>query len=774
MEKWTNAALLSHPLAYSPVGKQLAGNRQNMYYVDRPQAVEVYKNGEVEFRFYAPGAKRVEVAGVTGSFKGDRILLDRQEDGYHRKRVNGIPAGFHYCDWFVDGAKVSNPDGRFYGGFRMMNFFDIPEKEDDFYFRREVPHGTVRIEMYRSSVNGRTKYAYIYTPPRYEEDVEKRYPVLYLQHGVCEDETSWIWSGRANFILDNLIANQECKKMIVVMNSGYAFREGEDAVFYPGDFDSELVFDCIPFVDTHFRTKTGREDRAIAGLSLGAAQAALSAAKHPDLFGYLGAFSGPSSDGLERIFEERLVFGKVFLSAGIYENATEMLERLKEQLQAVGNTVVTMTYKGFHEWSPWRHSLHDFAKLIFWEEALEKYPDSKEVDRKICTKYHGPNQALLQNPLFNDPFYKDVVFAVDEQGRPAGKYVDIRQGITVLEPGKVEFSLEAPDAEDVKVRFRGEEVKLYKEENEHVWSATVQKVEPGFYYVYFYVDGVHVVHPYTQCCYGGFCAANYFEMEDPEFNDYLLKDVPHGSIRLLSYRSSIDGRYKPLYVYTPEGYDSSSERFPVLYLQHGGGEDETGWIWHGKVQNILDNLLVEKRCEKMIVVMAEGYAFKPDGSSHPSLGSFETEMLQDIVPFMDAHFKTIPEPRYRAMAGLSMGAMQSHRTVFDHPEVFANGGFFSGIFYIQDEEVDNRPIFSDKAKFEESYRLIFVASGEQDELAYEDNRAAMKCLKEEYGLRIPFYHAPGLHNWTFWRKALKEFLQLVFKEEASYAERNPI
>ena len=148
MKRLTNTALLSHPLAYSPIAKQAAGGEKGidfLHYIDRIQAVNVFDNGDVEFNFYAPSAECVEVAGVTGSFKSDKIPLFKKENGYFTRILSGIPAGFHYCDWFVDGVRVSNPDGRFYGGFRMMNFFDIPETQDDFYFRREVPHGTVPV-----------------------------------------------------------------------------------------------------------------------------------------------------------------------------------------------------------------------------------------------------------------------------------------------------------------------------------------------------------------------------------------------------------------------------------------------------------------------------------------------------------------------------------------------------------------------------------------------------------------------------------------------------
>lgn len=721
-----NAALQSHPLAFAPkfVEENQSGvEGRGTPDVGRRSAVEVGDDGEVTFRFFAPTAERVEVAGVTGSFKQDRIALEKQKDGYFIKNVGNIPVGFHYCDWFVDGVKVSNPDGRFYGGFRMMNFFDIPEKEDDFYFRRKVPHGTVRIELYRSSVNGHTKYAYVYTPPSYEKDVRKYYPVLYLQHGVCEDETSWIWSGKANYILDNLIAEGKCCEMILVMNSGYAFREGENPIFYPGDFDSELVYDCIPFMESSFRIKREREYRAVAGLSLGSAQASLSAALHPELFGYLGVFSGPSSEGLEKIMEQRLTFGRIFLTAGVGENASENLGHLKSGLEKVGNPVEVRLYEGYHEWSPWRHSLYDFVQMIFKEEALEKnWPSSLNRERIPCGKYQGPNQALRMGPLFHDPFYKDVLFHTDEKGRPAGTYLDIRTGIAVQEQGKVVFSMEAADARRVEVRFREETILLAREEDENMWSAKVENVLPGFYYVYFYVDGVQVVHPFTQCCYVNFRAANFFEMEDPEFRDYLLEEVPHGSIRLMAYPSSVDGRMKPLYIYTPSGYDAGSQSIPVLYLLHDRGENETGWIWHGKLQNVMDNLTARGEIGEMLVVMADCCCLGEDTSGTIPGSEFEKELVRDVVPFIDGHFRTLKDRSFRMIAGAGEGAALASRITQGHPELFGKCGYFSG----------NLP-----------------ADSETNEVLEKDD--FLSTL-------IKISCQPG---WTSWRKALKSFLKEI-------------
>ena len=758
-----NNAVTGHALFARPFFKDINSwaSLQGMRYIDRTPAVMVLPSGDVVFSYYAPEAETVETCGVTGSFKSDRISLEKQEDGWFRKRVSGIPKGFHYNRWFVDGVQVSNPDAQFYGGFMCRNFFDIPESEDDFYFRKEVPHGTVRLEMYPSSVTGEMKGVYIYTPPGYEKSTEQEYPALYIQHGVGENETCWIWNGKAHFVMDNLIAEEEAVPMIIVMNSGYAFREDDDPVFYPGDFDSELVYDCIPFIEQKFRVKPGRENRAIAGLSLGAAQASLSASEHPDLFGYLGIFSGASHDALDKIAKEKLQYGLIFLSAGTHEPQAGNLHQLIRGIQDNGIPTMIQTYEGYHEWSPWRKSLRDFASLIFREEKLPEYPSTLETDRKPCTASAGRNQALTTMPLFCHPEFKEVVFATLPDGRPAGKYRECEPGIRVTGPGTAVFSFTDPLAKTVEVSFGGRRISLEKDENGR-FSAEVSDIAPGFWYTEFFVNGTSFVHPQAQVCYGPFKAVNFFEMEDPDFTDYLMKEVPHGSVRFHLYHSSVTDEYKPLYVYTPAGYDESKDCLPVIYLQHGGGEDEIGWFWHGKVNYILDNLIAESRMKPCLVAMACGYSFAEDGSSHPTLSAFDEEMARDIVPVMDQLYRTIPDRRFRAMAGLSMGAIQTEKIIMKYPELFANAGMFSGVFFLKTETEDYTEVLYDREKFESLYHYVFVGVGEEDGL-YRSVDPIMQDLRENRGLPIDYFHCPGAHTWTFWRKAAVKFFEKVFQ-----------
>lgn len=216
MNEKRNAALDRYPIEKRNTG--------------RP-SVTVKEDGTVIFYLYASAAKKVQVAGLGGYFTNEKIDLVPDGQGGFWAEVADFHWGMHYYFWYVDGVRICNPcAGISYGCFAAINTFEVPEKGMDFYFAKEIPHGTVSICKYISKVSGHLKECYVYTPYGYEEG-DEQYPVLYLQHGVGENETGWIWQGRTNFIMDNLIAEEKCEKMIVVMSSGYAFEDGEKPVF---------------------------------------------------------------------------------------------------------------------------------------------------------------------------------------------------------------------------------------------------------------------------------------------------------------------------------------------------------------------------------------------------------------------------------------------------------------------------------------------------------------------------------------------------------------
>ena len=233
-----------------PNGKGVQGGFPGKIWLeDAEPTIKILDNGDVRFRYYAPEAKKVEVAGCGGYFSDEKVAMTKGDDGWWSCVISGIKPGFHNHKYWVDGNLMVNPDAPVgYGWFYPINVFDLPGEEDDFWMLKDVPHGDVRMEYYKSSATGRTKLAWVYTPAGYDES-DKRYPVLYIQHGVGENEMGWVWQGHINMIADNLIAEGKMEEMIIVMNCGYAFVEGENPVFLPGDFSKELTEDCIPHID---------------------------------------------------------------------------------------------------------------------------------------------------------------------------------------------------------------------------------------------------------------------------------------------------------------------------------------------------------------------------------------------------------------------------------------------------------------------------------------------------------------------------------------------
>ena len=770
MIKQMNQALTMHPVFFDPLNKKAElvkkGEEVAITYAEDRSGVRLLEDGAVQFSFYAPNALKVEVAGISGSMSRERISLEKEEDGHFSVTVSGLNPGFHYHDWFVDDVKVRNPKGAFcYGCFEAINFFEVPEQGIDFYYLKEVPHGDVSMRLYPSMVNGHMKACYVYTPPEYDKNTGKNYPVLYVQHGVGEDETGWIWNGKLNLILDNLIAGGKCRPMLVVMCSGYAFESDSDPVFYPGDFDKELVSDCIPFIEHNYRVKKGRGNRAMAGLSLGSAQASLIVSKHTDLFSYLGVFSGLASEPLDQIMADTVhPMNLVFLSCG--EGETGLLkpqEMYRERMEKAGIPCLHKSYTGYHEWHVWRESLCDFVQKLFAEEMQPDQEAEFVLPEVFIAEERLKEQTYEEQLLFFDPVYKQLVHMVDEKGNPAGRYRDIHKGVDIPSPGTARFWFYAPEAENVEVDIFGAERISLKpsDEEKGYWTGALSGIDPGFHYHDYYVNGTQTINPMAPLGYGCFRAINYFEMPEQDFPEYLISNAPHGAVRMNYYRSSQTGREKLCYVYTPAEYEHSVEKqYPVLYLQHGGGENEIGWIWQGKIANIADNLMAQGRMKPMIIVMNTGYAFRPDGSSHPAMGSLPDELVKDCIPFIDRHYRTLGDRDNRAMAGLSMGGIQTQQTVFHYPELFSWAGIFSGGLTIKEGGEDFSDILLNAEKFRERFKLLFVACGTRDGFYEKTRQNVEEVLKHEVPLEI--FEEEGYHDWTFWRHCVREFLPKLF------------
>src|SRR5689334_8340985 len=305
--------------------------------------------------------------------------------------------------------------------------------------------------------------------------------------------------------------------------------------------------------------------------------------------------------------------------------------------------------------------------------------------------------------------------------------------------GRVQLRVKAPDATKVRVNFwSGPKAEMTKQAD-GFWAFTTPPLVPGLHYYTFVIDGAEVSDTGSRAFFGGSKYASAVEVPEPGSTYYSIQDVPHGQVREAWYHSKVTGSWRHALVYLPPGYDAQTKtRYPVLYLQHGGGEDETGWIRQGHADFILDNLIAAKRAKPMIIVMAYGYARRagqapPDMSSKP-FGSadmlkamqemasvFEDDVTQALIPFVDATFRTLPDREHRAMAGLSMGGIQTFQVTLNHLDLFAYIGGFSGaasnlVFADRklDPKADYNGVFADPAAFAKKVHLLWLGVGTQE------------------------------------------------------------
>ena len=355
--------------------------------------------------------------------------------------------------------------------------------------------------------------------------------------------------------------------------------------------------------------------------------------------------------------------------------------------------------------------------------------------------------------------------------------------------GRVQIRVKAPDATKVKVNFwSGPKVDMAKQPD-GFWTVTTAPLAPGFHYYNLNIDGAEVSDPGTHAFFGGGRPASAVEVPEPGSNYYSAQDVPHGEVREFWYNSKVTGTWRHALVYLPPKYDEQTKvRYPALYLQHGAGEDETGWIRQGNANFILDNLIAAGSCKPMIVVMAYGYAGRagqpaPDFTGKPfgspemlkamrdMAAAFEDDVTQVLIPYIDSHFRTLTDRDHRAMAGLSMGGMQTFQVTLNHLDLFSYIGGFSGaggMLVLGDRKLDPKTdyngVFADPAAFAKKVHLLWIGVGTTEP---ERMRAGLQRLHSsllEANVQHVFYESPGTdHEWQTWRRDLKDFAPRLFQ-----------
>lgn len=355
--------------------------------------------------------------------------------------------------------------------------------------------------------------------------------------------------------------------------------------------------------------------------------------------------------------------------------------------------------------------------------------------------------------------------------------------------GRVQIRVKAPDATMVKLNFwSGPKVDMVKQPD-GFWTVTTAPLVPGFHYYTLIIDGAEVADTHTHAYFGGGKPASAVEVPEPGSTYYSVQNVPHGQVREVWYNSKVTGTWRHALVYLPPNYDAQATvRYPVLYLQHGAGEDETGWIRQGNANFILDNLIAENGCKPMIVVMAYGYA-KRAGQDLPDLtekpfgspemlkamqemaAAFEDDVTQALIPFIDSTFRTLSDRDHRAMAGLSMGGMQTFQITLNHLDLFSYIGGFSGaggMLVLGDRKLDPKTdyngVFADPAAFAKKVHLLWIGVGTNEPERMRTGLLRLHNSLLEANVQHVFYESPGTdHEWQTWRRDLKDFAPRLFK-----------
>ncbi|HEY3439679.1 MAG TPA: alpha/beta hydrolase-fold protein [Paludibaculum sp.] len=344
---------------------------------------------------------------------------------------------------------------------------------------------------------------------------------------------------------------------------------------------------------------------------------------------------------------------------------------------------------------------------------------------------------------------------------------------------RVSFRIQAPQAQKVQVRLGGTHDMTRAEDG--TWSVTIPPQVPGFHYYSLVVDGVAVNDPGSETYFGSSRQSSGIEIPEKGVDYYEVKNVPHGEVRQFRYFSQVTGAWRRAFVYTPPDYDTNLKaRYPVLLLQHGGGEDERGWVVQGRTDIILDNLIAEKQAVPMIVVIDNSYALKPGESvaaMRPPAGppgsfrivvspTFGEVVVKDMLPALDRRYRTLAGREHRAIAGLSMGAAYAMQVGLGNLDTFSHFGSFSGtVMRDLDVKTSYGGVLNDAAAFNRKCRLLFIAAGTVEQSRLDAARHARAEL-DKVGVKYVGFDSAGTdHEWLTWRRSLREFAMRIFRNQ---------
>ena len=385
---------------------------------------------------------------------------------------------------------------------------------------------------------------------------------------------------------------------------------------------------------------------------------------------------------------------------------------------------------------------------------------------------------------------------VTEDFKPASTNQEGKQYPMVNSQRMVRAQISAPEANSVKLDIGGVKYEMKKDAN-GVWTGESAPQDEGFHYYQLNIDGASVPDPGSKYYYGASRWGSGIDIPAADEDFYTVKNVPQGSVNEVYYYSSVTEQMRHGYIYLPaEYYANPTKKFPVLYLQHGMGENETGWGAQGKTGIIMDNLIAANKAVPFIIFMDNGLnarkpgeqpmgfggprpggqrpqgGARPAGGQRPRMsgadfakmarrmgGAFEEVLIKDIIPMVEKNYRVIADADHRAMAGLSMGGMQTHGITLNNPKTFAYVGIFSGGTIGADE-------FTDVPDFKATNKVLFMSAGGKEKGMAEGEGSVINAAEglKKIGINAHSYISPETaHEWQTWRRSLYQFAQLLFK-----------
>lgn len=727
----------------------------------------VNADNTVTFNYRNANAKSVQ---VDVQFAGRHDMVKGDNDVWSLTLGPANPDIYPYS-FIVDGVSIQdpqNPDWFPNEGFKN-SLLDIRGKSPLIHSLQNVPHGSVDyINYYSKSLQGWNN-AIVYTPPFYDKNPKKKYPVFYLISGTTDTEEVYFKVGKMNLILDNLIAQGKAKEMIIVLPYGnptnfFKGRPRNQEVgsmpamdFTRGDiFSRDLNEDLMPFVEANYRTLNDRDHRAIGGFSRGGNQGLANGLRNLDKFSWLCSYSSFTSTDIPGVYDNADELNKklhlFYLCVGtddfLFGTAKDYMDFLdKKGIQTVKEFT---TDKFGHTWMNAKYFLNRSLRLLFQNDK-----SFSKDNHTVCPSGTGNGEQQLTPAVMGRLFPRGVT---------SPEY---------NKDGTVTFRFIAQNANEVKLdcQMFGQQQPMTKNA-EGVWELTVTPEVPDIYPYCFIVDGIQVADPQNMYIFPNEGFKNSLvdvKASTPTEQD--IQDVPHGKVSYRFYHSNSLGIDRPMCVYTPAGYDpSSKEKYPVLYLIHGMTDTYETWFKVGHANDILDNLIAQGKAKKMIVVMPYANPYpelmlqgKADRYDAMDTKKIADEIVKDVVPFIEANYNVLTDADNRAIAGFSLGGRQTLATGFGNPDKFHYVAAYAPAIFGEEYKTNfTDGTYASVETLKKNLKFMFLGTGKDDFLIQASR--GLDSYLTEVGLKHTFYNPGGGHTWMNCRDYLTLTAQELFKK----------